>query len=416
MKLTRVLTVVTIVWSTACHAQAQIGLYGAPSMLELPSLGPGDSGFPASPYQPVGADFYGADFYGSQPQPETAAKRSGSRRRNSRTAPGRRSESADDLLDLYDASPLPPPPNMRKAPLSGPTPAPELTPTPAPEIGPPPFSAPSLSPGAEAGFEYGAAGGAAYCGWPRSCGTRWYVSLEALMMGRNQANQLWTTYEATNNANQIPTDSDFRWRFGGQIRVGRCVGCAQRSSLEAIYWTLEPFSSFASRTHPNGVSTPLDFTDVVWANLAGPPDPADLFDGAQEHRVWRSSELHSLELSFVRNPIYCLCYDPYRVSWLVGFRFFRFDDRFLFGSLDQPGPAFGLDPTMEGYLYDRVENNLFGVQFGVDMGYQRGNWRLYFTPRVGIYNNHIRHYFHAYRGDGEPFAPAPAGYPPYPVN
>ena len=78
--------------------------------------------------------------------------------------------------------------------------------------------------------------------------------------------------------------------------------------------------------------------------------------------------------------------------------------------------AFGDDPTLEGYLHDYTKNSLVGVQFGCHLTYRRGNWQLFMVPRVGIYNNHIQHWFSGYGGDGALFAVAPAGYPPYPVS
>jgi hypothetical protein len=240
------------------------------------------------------------------------------------------------------------------------------------------------------------------------------VSASGLIMSRDDANRVWVTYESGVNANQLmhTQDIDLDWRGGGEVRFGRRF-CCGTWALEAAYWTLDPFYGFASQTHPSGVATPLDFTDVTYATIAGNPGD-DLFDGAAEHRIWREHEIHNAELNLVRSQLFCQCLSPVEMSWLVGVRFFRFDEDLTFGSLAS-GVAFGVDPTLEGYLHDRVRNDLVGAQLGCDLAYRRGNWRLFVVPKVGIYNNHIRHRFDAYRGDGELFAPIPAGYPAYPV-
>jgi hypothetical protein len=234
-------------------------------------------------------------------------------------------------------------------------------------------------------------------------------------MSRDRANRLWTTYESGNNPNQLPTDASWDWRGGGEVRFGRCF-CCGLWALEAKCWMLDPFTSAVSMTHPNGVSSPFDFTDMTGF-------PENYFDGAAEHRVWRKSEVYNVELNLIRNPVYCGCAPigcgccpTIDFNWAVGVRYFKFDDSTTFGSLAAGGVAFGVDPTMEAYLEDEIENHLVGAQLSVGMNYRRGNWRLYMSPKVGIYNNHMRNHYDAYRGDGLRFGTAPPDYPGYPVD
>jgi hypothetical protein len=236
-------------------------------------------------------------------------------------------------------------------------------------------------------------------------------------MGRgDQPDGVWVTHEARNEDNLLMhTQHDLQWRGGGEIRFGRYFGCGAWA-IEAAYWTLDPFTSVASQTHPNFVSTALDFTDVDWADPGLPGSPVHLFDTAEEHRVWRRNEVHSIELALIHDRVDDLCWGPLEVGCLAGIRYFRFEDDLRFGSMDQNGLGFGIDPAMEGYLEDKIINHLVGVQFGWRMEHCRERWRLYVFPKVGIYNNHISSRFNAYRGDGELFAPVPAGHPSYPVR
>lgn len=246
---------------------------------------------------------------------------------------------------------------------------------------------------------------------------KWYVSVSGLVMARgDRPNKVAVTHEAGNERNLLMhTQKDLPWRAGGEIRFGRFFGCGAWA-IEAAYWTLDPLTSVDSQTHPNLVSTPLDFTDVEWADPQLPGFPGNLFDVAEEHRLWRRNEVHNIELALISDRLCHLSRGPFKVGWSAGVRYFRFEEDLRFGSMDQNGLAFGIDPDMEGYLDETIVNDLVGVQSGWCLDYCRDRWQLYAFPKVGVCINHIRNRFTAYRGDGELLAPVPAGYPPYPVN
>jgi hypothetical protein len=226
----------------------------------------------------------------------------------------------------------------------------------------------------------------------------WYGSVTALVMGRNRPNRLWTSYETGNDPNQLPLDASLKWRWGGEIRFGRrfCCGCDGHWALEASYWTLDPLNSMGSLTHPSTVSTPLVVSGIEFGGING----TYYFDNAQEHRLWRYNEVHSVELNLIRRRMLWTYDMPWDIDWVVGIRYFRFKDRFIFGS--RKGATWGeAGGTEEAYLQDEVTNDLLGFQFGFDANYHVGcSWRLFLTPKMGIYNNHIDNSFHAYRGDG----------------
>jgi len=250
------------------------------------------------------------------------------------------------------------------------------------------------------------------------CQPLWYVRGLGLVMGRDYGNRVWVSYETGNNANQLMNTQDTgqQWEGGGEIRFGRYF-CCNRWAVEAAYWTLDNFEGFASQTHASGVSTPLSFFDVVYQNGAIAGDPVDLFDGAEAHRLWRENEVHNVELNIIRLADADPCGGPFSCDWFVGVRFFRFTEDLTFGSLRQGATGWGVDPADEGYLADRVENNLIGSQVGCRLHYRLlPRWIFTISPAVGIYGNYIEHRFNAYRGDGELFDTAPASYPGYPVS
>ncbi|MGB9688779.1 BBP7 family outer membrane beta-barrel protein [Thermogutta sp.] len=241
---------------------------------------------------------------------------------------------------------------------------------------------------------------------PRPRG-EWYFEGAGLIMGRNDPNQVWFSYQSNNNANEIMSSEQARtsWQGGWLGTVGHSFAC-DNWRLEGTYWGLAVMKGDATAIHPDFVSSTLNFTDVVYADPTIPGLPVNLFTGAYEQALWRSNEIHNAEINLVRHRI---PWEGYRVGidWLVGVRYFRFDERLTYGSKRHPDP-WGSTPELEGYLSDRVENNLVGVQLGFDVRWPISDCLvLSCRPKVGLYNNHIHNRFDAYRGDGELFAPNP---------
>ncbi len=236
----------------------------------------------------------------------------------------------------------------------------------------------------------------------------WYASASMLVMGRDEPNRYWTSYETGNNPNQLlhTNDIHLEWRGGGEIRFGRRF-CCGTMAVEAAYWTLKPFTGHASITHASGVSTPIDLRQVWFYRDAGDWDmAADLFDGAVEHRISRRNEVHNVEINFLRTGMLCDPQIPLDVNWGLGVRWFHFEEDLTLAALRNG--TWGADPTREAYLDENLVNNLVGLQMIVDLKYYiHPNWRLSATPRIGIYNNHVDQNFRVYRGDGTVAAPQP---------
>ena len=446
MKRVHVLAGLAVVMLSAPSAWAQFGLYGAPELLRLPPVHHSSAGqasrfdqepipLPSAPPGPVAY---------SQP-------------RNTRAAfvpddPGYTQQVMRPVNEL-PATPEPTIPSLSntyvgRAPVDSARNLPvrqARAEQPQPEIIPQPRER------AEGGGEVvshmlqesgcfepnpwtdpatGAGCGASECEISDPClRSPWFGSALGLVMGRDAPNRVWTSYSSADPANQLMhTDFGLDWEAGGEITFGRRF-CCDTWSIGATYWTLNAFSGFTSQLPAGGISTPFDFTDVIYANpaLAGIL-PVTLFDFAQEHRLWRTNEIHNIEINLVRHHIdLCMCdgsaINPLGVDWMIGARFFRFEENLTFGSLEAGGYSWTADPDRQGYLEDMVTNNLVGVQIGCDVDYNVWrNFQLFVRPKFGIYNNHVRNSFRAYRGDGELFAPDPA--PPagspvpgsYPVN
>lgn len=250
------------------------------------------------------------------------------------------------------------------------------------------------------------------------CCCPWFASLSWITLGRDNANRVWTTYNSDDLSDQMTNtrDIDMEWGNGGEIRFGRRFcgwdcggGCGCVSwGIEAVYWTMQPVEGYLSTINTTGsrhVSTPLDVAYTRFANpdpLLDPISGVDYFDNAAEHRLWRRNEFHNVELNLVRGSFMPSCMPSWNVQWLVGVRYFRFDEDLRFGSL-AGGYMWGEDGGIhEAYLDDRIKNNLVGFQIGFDA---RSNcWcnvQLYLAPKIGIYNNYIENQYSLYRGDGE---------------
>lgn len=235
----------------------------------------------------------------------------------------------------------------------------------------------------------------------------WYGEAAGLIMGRNDPNRVWFSYQSNNNANELMNSEQARtsWQGGWYGLVGRSLAC-DSWRLEGVYWGLAPLKGDASAVHPDRVSSTLDFSDVVYADPSIPGLPVDLFTGAFEQVLRRTDEIHNVEINLLRHRI---PWEGYRlgVDWLVGVRYFRFDERLTYASRIHAGD-WGTQPQLEGYLSDRAENNLIGVQLGFDVRWPLSHsLAISCRPKVGLYNNHIHNLFEAYRGDGELFAPNP---------
>ncbi|NLE37426.1 MAG: BBP7 family outer membrane beta-barrel protein [Pirellulaceae bacterium] len=293
-----------------------------------------------------------------------------------------------------------------------PTPEP-VSPVPRAQVGDPPARTPNLMTEMLGESRQPQLSGADVCG-EQSCAAScvataceppcspWFASAGWLVLGRDKANRVWTSYDSGDEADQLTNTNDIEldWGNGGEIRFGRrfCGGC-NPWAIEGVYWTTKPFDGFLSTTNPEDpflVSTPLRVSEIEFDGVNG----VDLFDDAIEHRLWRRNEFHNIEINIVGGDFLRNCAPHWNVQWLVGARYLRFDENLVFGSLRQ-GEWGGSGGEYEAYLGERIKNDLVGFQVGFDArGSHWHNLQLYLAPKIGIYNNHVENTFSLYRGDG----------------
>jgi hypothetical protein len=248
------------------------------------------------------------------------------------------------------------------------------------------------------------------CG--QDCECLWYASISALVLGRTDGRRVWTSYEDQHLTNQL-TNTQFptSWKWGGEIRFGRrfCAECVPYA-IEGTYWTTDSFSGNRSTAINGGyVSTPLDLNYMTF----GGQQIKDWFNGAQEHRLSRSDEVHNVEINVIREQLSWCNDSGWDIGWSMGVRYFRFVDYLQFGSLSRGGTDWN-DLPDTAYLSDRATNNLIGAQFGFDAAYRVwNNFRVFITPKVGIYDNFMDNTFTANTGNG---IDAVGPYGTYPVS
>ncbi len=259
---------------------------------------------------------------------------------------------------------------------------------------------------------------------PRLYQPVWYASASGLIMTRNNANRVWTTYHTDHNAEQLMHTQEAmpNWQGGYEVTLGRMFDC-NRWGVEVSYWWLGEMNGFAevaNRDYNSEVggfsySTPLSFDGVVWANPAVAGTPSDIFDFSRQHRIWRTNSFQNLEINLIRHQISPDCGNGVAIDWSLGARYFQFDEQLRVGALRQNVPPEatntwgGSNGECEAYLDDSIKNSLIGFQFGLSAVYPiHSTLRLFVSPKFGIYNNHIQNRFAGYRGDGEVFGPSAA--------
>jgi hypothetical protein len=238
---------------------------------------------------------------------------------------------------------------------------------------------------------YDSCGGCGGCCQTGCCGPDWYIGVGGLFMTRDRNDPVEIAFDPNNierellGTQQVVPDD---WQAGFEIRAGRYLGCSNR--LELVYWTLDPDHASASVTSAGGlIDSALDFgrLDFVLGGIANGVNP--WFDNSQFQRISMRSEFHNAEVNLWGDHALCGCCSPLQLSWLAGFRFFRFDESFEYASADQ-ATALGVSPVDDAYYNVDVENNLFGFQIGGRFEYRvTCAASVYADTRVGIYYNHI---------------------------
>lgn len=233
-------------------------------------------------------------------------------------------------------------------------------------------------------------------------GSCWYGGVYALVLDRDDEETVNFTARNT-NPNEIwlsTNDARMDWTTAGEVKLGRYLSCC--SAIELSYWNLDPDAEFAFAFDPNatGVDPDIipvqDFTGLVYDDGGGLATVAETMDGARMHRLRRDYDFMNIELNLVNvrsccePTCLCSCSGTRSVHAMLGIRYFRFEDDFLF-SADDADTNFTGAPEEIHYLID-VENQLLGAQAAVRGDYY---WNphagVHFGAKGGIYGNHINH-------------------------
>jgi len=236
-------------------------------------------------------------------------------------------------------------------------------------------------------FEQAVSGGCDTCGecCEPVCG-HWFGVAAGLVMGRNRANPYWTTYETNNNANQLMNtqNAGADWAGGGQLTLGYMFGAAcgcPTYGVGVTYWGLGQMDGFSSlQSGTDSLSTPMNLQTQTGDVLIGGVPAGFYFDNSSEHRISRNDRFNNFELNFFRGG---WNYGRLQVLGLVGFRYFRFDERLGFTGVAANG-------TDEATLAIRSTNNMYGVQIGGYANYLlTDRFGLFAGPKVGIFSNQM---------------------------
>ena len=220
-------------------------------------------------------------------------------------------------------------------------------------------------------------GGEGGCGGCGCCCNPWYGYVGGLVMTRDQPNKYWTTYNQANNDDQVlnTANANAHWDGGGEVTIGRCFGCGNK--LDVTYWGIWQLKGSASVTDPtNNLGTPLDTTN---GGLTLNGQTADSFyASSHETVIQRNDQVNNIEVNWSYNPTAADCSCGVSSSWLVGFRYFRFDEDLLWTSV-AGGFTYGEDGGADqADLQFRCKNDLYGFQVG-----NRLDWK--FCDRCGIF-------------------------------
>lgn len=273
-----------------------------------------------------------------------------------------------------------------------------------------------------------------------------YVGASGLVMNRDRGDRIWLSYDDDYPAAHVmdtysPSDE---WAGGFEIWAGWCFSPCLRA--EVVYWGLFPgteesniWDSDLSSPAAN-LNTSFDFGPLVFDDGANEYAVNDYFDAAQNHRFRRGYEVHNVEVNLIGGTLPCFgCSSAscgcgidscgaggcgaghcnafggapqtgrLQIDWLLGFRYFKYDDWFLFSTTDT-SPYYGVSPDGEAHYGIDLSNELIGLQLG-----GQANWcvweglSLFAAPRFGVYGNHMKHHSYVY-SDGPSYYGANHGF------
>lgn len=226
----------------------------------------------------------------------------------------------------------------------------------------------------------------------------WFGSLAGMVMTRDSANAVSTTYDSSNvNTNLLDTgQARMNWSGGGQVMVGRWFG-QQTYGMQFVYWQVGTMTGNANVVSPAyQLSTPFNLGNV---NI-GQQSATFYYDNAHEHALWRKDGFSNFEWNALRRLALGGCGSRWLFTGIAGVRYFRFQDGLIFGAVNSNNFS-DAGGAYAAYLNTNVTNSLVGFQLGTRVDYfVLPRVRLYAQPMVGFYGNQVTMREHLYSGDG----------------
>jgi len=238
----------------------------------------------------------------------------------------------------------------------------------------------------------------------------WFASASALVFDRDDANEIWLSYDDNDIASRIlgTRAAQMDWSGGGEITFGRYFNCGM-NAVEVVYWGIYSDAQTVTVLGADMVGnldTALNYNSVAYDNGGGASAVNDWYDDSQVHRLRRDYEFHNVELNLLGSacaiPLrgaYGGCGSSLQMSWVAGVRFFKFDEDFQFATDDTNATFTG--EVDELYHNIDVENNLVGLQLGA-----RGEYffnerlSLFSGVKFGIYGNYMENHQSIVGGTG----------------
>ncbi|MDX1945022.1 MAG: BBP7 family outer membrane beta-barrel protein [Pirellulaceae bacterium] len=248
---------------------------------------------------------------------------------------------------------------------------------------------------------YDSCGGAVPC---ETCCNCKYIYANGLIMGRASVPNVPTSIDTDPSTVLNTSDVQGKWGGGFEIGMGYCFN-GGANALEVVYWGLFPGTQHANFYGADALGALDPSPSLEFQNL----DYGDSFQTGTAFIFYEDAELHHIESSYTVNsvevnllgtggcggpfgcgaagcgPASCGC-SPWGFGWIGGFRYFNFNENFMFCTDD-------VDTVIDGSAgelhYDvKTTNNLFGFQLGGGINRCMGErFSLYGVGKVGIYGN-----------------------------
>ena len=237
-------------------------------------------------------------------------------------------------------------------------------------------------------------GANAGCCAPPPARSPWYGKMGALLLTRDDENEVWYSYDTNDITSQImgSRDAQMDWRFGYNVRIGHYCEDGS-SSIEGVYFGMisdvSEFNAYGSNMVGN-LDSSLVFDSLEHDDGGGPAAVSTFFNDAERHQLLRSHEIHNVELNRWRHCVTGDC-DTARISWMMGLRYFNFSEGFRFRT-DPWDVVFGNQAAEELYYDVDMDNHMIGFQIG-GMGEccVAQCWQLSSTVKLGVFGNHMVH-------------------------